>query len=158
MPATANKKIKTVSADVSPDTNIYAAGDQLGIELSFSNVLLDDMGGGIVKSAILTDLSTNAAAIDLILFSANPSIASSDNNEALDITDSDLVNVCGKFHFSTGSYIQLADNEIAISSDIDQAFYLSSTDRTLYGVCISGGTPTYSSTSDLKVLLQIENV
>ncbi len=152
-----SKKIRTVSAVVSPDTNIYAAGDQLGVKLSFSNVLLDDIGGGIVKSAILTDLSTNAAAIDLLLFSSNPSIASSDNNEALDIADSDLINLCGKFHFSTGSYTQLSDNEVAISSDIDQAFYLPATDRVLYGVCVSRGTPTYASASDLNILLQIEN-
>lgn len=157
MPSTRNKKFTKASANAGVNTDIYAAGDQLGIEMSFTNVINEDIGGAIIRQASIIDLSTVKAPIDLLLFDRNPTLAASDNNEVLDLGDSDIANVCGVFHFSSGSYVQLADNEIVISSDADVPFYLSDTDRTLYGVCVCRGTPTYASANDITVNLLIEN-
>lgn len=159
MPKDSDHKIYSAEAHSYCSTGAaYADGDLIGAKMTFSNILRSDIGGAMVVSAEVLDASTNAAALDLLLFNADVSTASvysSGDNAALAVAAADLANLVGVVSFSTGDYSQFADNEIAVVNNIGLGVYMPN-GQDLYGVMVSRGTPTYTSTDDLTVRINIE--
>jgi len=145
-----------ITATVTPSTTGYASGDIIGSLITFSNVLGRDAGGGIIKSAMLVDMAKQVKKATLLLFKealATGGITA--DNSALDLADTDIPNITGRIVFGTGSYVSLADNAVAFSTDKDVAFELED-GNDLYGLLLSGGTGTYTSGEDLTVILEIQ--
>jgi len=139
------------SSDISPSTTAYADGDVIGGIITFSDVV-NDIGGGVVKDAVLADTSTVATSLNLFLFNQSPSSVA-DDNDGFDPADSDLPYIFGRFEFASGSFEQFADNQICEAASNEQPFYTE--DGNLYGVLVSRGTPTYAPNQTLNIRLMV---
>jgi len=143
------------------DSSAYADGDLIGTKLTFTDVVANDRGGGLIKNVIIVDLDGNSAEMDLFLFDTDLETNtgtgaktnwSTGDNAAADICDSDALNIIGAINISTGDYAAAGAGIAAV--EVDLPFYVPG--RNMYGIVVSGGTPQFNSTGTLLVKLAIE--
>lgn len=153
-------KSRNVSATPVIQAAAYASGDQLGVLFELQNALDDSSGTGGILSLTVIDKAKQKAAIDLLLFSAKPAVASSDN-AALDISDAEMADkFIGKVSVAASDYSDLANCSIASLTQV--ALLLNAVKdqnnlggRSLWAILQCRGTPTYTSTSDLVLKVGI---
>lgn len=146
--------VRNRSATPSISTSAYADGDLIGTKLTFTAALRSSGGAsGALQSATLTDLAAQNAAIDLILFNADPTSTTFTDNAAFDIADADLSKVVARVAFTASDYFSFADNSVAQVDSLGLG--LSGPSRDLYGALVSRGTPTYATASDLTVRIAV---
>ncbi len=142
-------------------TAAYGTADLVGTKMTFEDVIPEDYGGGSIRSVQVLDYSDQMAAVDLILFGdelasntgAGTTWATGDN-AALDIADSDALNIIGAVSIGTGDYHTFSDNAVAVKQ-VDIPFYIRG--RNLYGLLVSRGAPTYGgSTDEIVVSIGVE--
>lgn len=143
-----------------PNTDAYGAGDLVGTKMEFADAIQADYGAGEIVSVVVVDKDKQSKALDLLIFTedlaANTGAGTTwatGNNAALRVADSDAMNCIGKISVSTGNYSVLSDNSIAVTTT-GLPFYIKGS-RSLYGLVVSRGTPTYS-TDGLLIRLGIE--
>lgn len=139
-----------VSATPTISTSQYTAKDAIGGVMTFSSAARVSGAGGIVESVVIVDKDQELAAMDLVLLSATVAGTTTDN-AAWDPNDSDLANVVGVIPILTGDYSDFNDNSVAARSGIGMAYTCAAT--SLFGVLVARGTPTYTGTSDISVIL-----
>jgi hypothetical protein len=150
---------ESLSNEIAPSTSIYADLDVVGTLLTFPDVIQSDRGGGEIVDAVLYDTSSVTAPLELLLFSTKPTAATktaTGDNATLILADTDLPKVCGAITFSTGGVQHLfGDNAVHFAdTDLPKAFYTN--ERSLYGVLLSRGTPTYSCGNIMGVKLIVK--
>ena len=143
---------KTVSVVPVVDTNIYAANDNVGGKLTFSNIVRAQVYSGEVRSVTITDLGGDSANLNLILFNADPTATTFTNNAATDIADADLDKIVCVVPVTT--HYAFADNGASTAVYVGCAFELSNA-TTLYGALVATGTPTLDAVDALTVKLTI---
>lgn len=92
------------------DTSIYAANDRLGAIMTLSNVCRNP--GGVVElvDVLLTDsTATSSISVDILFFDSLPTVASADN-AAINISDTEILKLCGSVSLLTGNYKSTASN------------------------------------------------
>ena len=141
--------MKTTIHTPAIDTAIYAAGDLMGGLLTFTDVAL--AGGLILQTLTLVDQAKQSAAIDLLLFGGNLSGTTLTNNVALDVADADLLTFLGHVSIAAANYAAFNDNSAATLKDIQLFLKPAPTTKSLYGVLVSRGTPTYAAATDLQL-------
>lgn len=138
------------------DTAAYADADQISPVMTFTDVL-SDKRNGIVKSLTLILESGTAAAMNLHLFRASPTVASS-VNAALNITDAEMTAkyICTINMPSTANtnVEALSASAVMYRSAID--FAVDSTDGNLYGVLQATAAITFTAADDLTVVLGVQ--
>ena len=132
----------------------YAAGDAVGTLLSFADAVRVVGGSGVIEAVIVADKAKQSAAMDLLLFDANPGGTTVTDNAALTVADADLVKCIGVIPITAEDYHAIADNSVASLRNLGAAFKVAA-GTTLYGVLVARGTPTYAGASDLVVRLAI---
>lgn len=130
--------------------SIYAAKDAIGGIMTFANAARATGQGGSLESVTIVDKGQQMAALDLVLFNASPSGTFTDNATS-DPSDADLATVVGVIPFVVGDYFDFSDNSVAFRSGLGIVYDCA--DTSLFGVLVSRGTPTYTSTSDVIVAL-----
>ena len=138
---------KVISLTPTVDTAIYASGDQLGSLMTLSGGLIS-MRSGILESLSIVDKSKQKSVLNVLFFSSTPTIVSVDN-APLDITDAEMAAKCiGYVPVAAADYKDIANSSIASVRALN--LVLNRTDTSdLCALILSGGTPTYTSTSDL---------
>ena len=132
---------------------IYASGDAVGGIMTFSNAARATGGSGVIRGVTVIDKDSELAALELVLFDQTIAGTVTDNS-AFDPTDADLANVIGwvKIVATTG-YLAFADNSAAfVQAEIPYVCNGTS----LFGALVTRGTPTYTATTDLTVILTVE--
>ena len=139
---------RTVTVTPTVDTSIYASGDQIGTLFTITGAL-KLFQSGLLESVTVVDKSKQKSAINIILFNQSTAVASADN-AALDITDALMAtNSLGYVPVAAADYKDLNANSIATVRGLNLS--VSSTGDNLYGIILSGGTPTYTSASELVI-------
>lgn len=128
----------------------YTAKDAVGGRLEFANAVRAEIRTGIVLKVVIVDKAAQNAELVLFLFD-RPFTATADN-AAFDPTDADLANCVGVITINAFNYVSANDNSVATKECV---LDFSLTGTTLYGQLMCTGTPTYASTSDLKIALGI---
>lgn len=160
MSASDNKAV-IVFATPTIDTGIYASGDQLGSLVELTNALDDSSGTGTITSVSIVDKAKQASIIQLLFFRDKP-VVTSVNNAALDISDAEMIDKCiGVVAFAAADYIALNVNSVATIRDVGLVISSRKSADNLNGTSLwviarSGGTPTYTSTSDLVISIGIK--
>lgn len=129
---------------------IYASGDAVGGIMTFSNAARSSGGSGVIRGVTVVDKDQELAALELVLFDQTIAGTVTDN-AAFDPTDADLANLIGwlKVTATTG-YLSFADNSAAfVQCEIPYVCNATS----LFGALVTRGTPTYTATSDISVIL-----
>ena len=134
----------------------YSSGDQIGSlqEIEFFPRELDLAE---LCSVTVVDKAKQKAAIDLLFFNENITVASTDN-AAADVTDAQMAANClGKISVAGADYVDLANSSVATVGNLKTILKNSSAykakQKKLYMLVVSRGTPTYTSTSDLTIRL-----
>jgi hypothetical protein len=128
----------------------YVTGNEVGALLTFANVF-DAAHSGVVQSIRIQCLSTQNSGFKLYLFRSNPTNSTWTDKTTPSIASADVPLVSGPF-FLTSPDNGLGGTSTVYELDGVGAAFVSST-ANLYGVLVTTGTPTFSSTSDITVSL-----
>jgi len=130
----------------------YSAKDAVGGLLTFANAARVSGGKSVLNSVVIIDYDDEEAGLELWLF--DQTFSATADNAAWDPSDADLANCVGVVPISAADYYSAADNGVATVPGVGLEFKLAGT--SLFGQLKCTGTPTYTATSDLKVVLAIE--
>ncbi len=147
---------KSIVVSVTPtlDTNIYASGDQLCTANVLTAALDNTKGTGAILSVIVLDKQKRNAAMEILFFNSEPTIASA-VNAALDISDSEMAaKFLGKVSVAGADYIDLLGCSVCAKVNVGILLQGVAGSRDLYMVLQSKGTPTYAA-SDLVIKVGI---
>ena len=159
MGADSLRKILATSYETTPvvDTAIYASGDRLGSILTLTDFFQKYNRSAEITGLSLLDKSKQKSVLNLLLFDDLPTVASADN-VALDITDAEMADKClGYIPIAAADYKDIANSSIA-TVRLDAPLLVTGRSTTLYALFLSGGTPTYTSASDLVLRLHVKQL
>lgn len=145
------QKIISVSATPTISAALYASGNALGGMLTFTGAA--NGGQANIIGVTVTDKSGQSSAMDLVLF--NQSFTPTADKSAINISSADLVNCIGSVNVPSAHYKSVGTGSVCTVSNV-QLGAVAATDNNLYGQLVCRGTPTYVSTSDLKVTVTLE--
>jgi len=155
-----NKRI-----DVTPTiaTSGYVTGDQMGAALTFTSAASASGRGGRVVNAMLTSRTPTALnSLNLHLFEATLTLASSDN-AALDLTDANLeaAKYIGTINFQAADYYDTTSNAFCPGTHKagpPSISFVTSGSANLIGVLEVAATPAaqYAGTTDVIVSIEVE--
>lgn len=137
---------------VTPDTNIYAAGDAVG-QASASAALIFDLtgsrsGGGLINVLTVADNDNEGAAGELWLFKADLATPITDN-AAFAVAFADFANLITILPLPT--FRTISSMKVAVLEDINTKFQV--TQNRIYGYFVASGTPTYAAARSLRFQL-----
>lgn len=150
---------KLITLDFNPTTNTaggaHTAGDALASLLTIDlGALRHDVKAPIfLTNVLITDLDAQNHDVDLILLDTNPTNTTVTGNTALDIHDTDLLTVMTVVNVD--DYAAFADNGVHFATELSVPIQLNhaAATPTIYGILVTRGTPTYSSTAAIRVRL-----
>lgn len=142
----------TLSAAPTVTAGPYSANDVVGGLLTFANAVRASGGHGKIHTIILTDLGVTANVLNLWLYDTAPAAIA--DNDAFDIPDAELPTLVGVVQIAAADYLVSTDNQAAMKLNVGLVFNCAAT--TLYGYLECVGTPTYASTTDITLTLQVE--
>lgn len=155
---------KVVSAVPTLDTSAYASGDRMGTVMTLTGVFDVPSGAAELTSVTIIDQAGQSAALDILFFTASPTVASADN-AAIDISDAEMLAKCvGSVTFAASDYKATASNSVGTLKNIglvlqgarNSATTISDS-QNLYALLVSRGSPTYAASS-LKLLFGVKPV
>lgn len=136
----------------------YGTADVIGGLMTFSNALPLETGCGLLRSVMIHDLAATATDLELHLFDSNPSGTTFTENSPIDIADADLTKVMAVIAIGSTHRFAYADSSIKYVTNLEipvRGISTNAPSRTIYGVLVSRGTPTFASVADLTVTLGI---
>lgn len=141
-----------LSASVTPtvSTTAYTAGDVIGAKMTLASLARVAAGSGLIQSVLLHSKSAQTGAVDLLLFSADPSASTFTDNLALALNAADFDKLIGVVHLT--DWTNLGTPSIAQGHGLGIPFKLPA-GTTIYAVLVARATPTLASTSDLKLVV-----
>lgn len=130
----------------------YAAGNVLGTKFTLPNAARLAGGAGLIQSASILCKSANTAAVDLILFSADPTNSALTDKTALAINAADYAKVVGVIHLtdwtSLGSAALGQNLAVGLPFRVPAGF-------DLFAVMVARGAVTLGSVADLLPSVRI---
>ena len=132
----------------------YASGDLVGGKITISPPAPGRrmMPGLLIQSVVITDLAEQSVNLDVIFFDADPSNTTFTENAPLDIADADLVNIIAVVHITDWS--DFADNSQGQAINLALPALRASSNM-IYAAIVVRGAPTYASTSDLTIKINM---
>jgi len=145
---------KAVRLSVTPTvstTPAYAAKDAVGALLTFANAARASGGSILLQSVQIIDKSDSHqdAPLDVVLF--DRTFTAPTDNAIFAPTDAEMANCVGVVPMY--SWADFSVNSVATNNSVGLEIVLNGTD--LFGALVTRGTPTYTSTTDIVVVLTI---
>ena len=136
----------------------YSALDAVGGKLEFEDARTTFSPHGQIRQAHVSDKGKQNALLYLVLFSKD--FTETPDNDAFAVSDADLLNVVGVIEFAIANYSSFNANSFCsmgfLGVEVNLPFTLIEGGTSLFGqLFVKTSTPTYTSTSDLKVGLLI---
>lgn len=159
MGADSLRKIIGTTYEVTPtvDTSIYASGDRLGSIMTLTDFFQKYNRSAEIEGLSLLDKSKQKSVLQVLFFDELPAVVSADN-APLDITDAEMADKClGYLPVVAADYKDLANSSIATIFPA-APLIVTGKSTSLYALILSGGTPTYTSTSDLVLRLRVRQL
>ena len=139
----------TVAPTVST-TPAYASKDAVGGWMEFANVVRASGGWTVLEAVQVIDRDMDAADMDLTFFDRDISGTSPvTDNAVFDPVDADLDYMVGIVPIFYASFGVFNDNATA---HINTNLVMKANGTSLWAVLVSRDTPTYTATTDLKVV------
>lgn len=138
------------------ETSAYTSGDLVAPLITFSDPFGNDSSSlrndMRIVGVELTDLGKQSTTTDVVFFDTNPSNTTFTVNSALDIHDTDLLNVVGVATVS--DWKAFNDNSAGQATDLGFHARLAN-GAALYAALVARGAPTYASTADLTLRVTV---
>lgn len=133
----------------------YASGDAFGTGAIVLTDALKSARTGVIVSVTLRDKTVQAADVDVLFFSQNPSASTLTDNAAVDIDDADLASYyLGHVQIRGTDYSTFADNCAACLPKLNLAVK-STGSNNLYAVIVARESVTIASASDYALAVGI---
>lgn len=132
-------------------TPAYASNDVVGSLLTFNAACNFRTNKGEILGVKIFDKAAQAANMDLVLFSTTPTGTFTDNG-AFTPADATLPNIVAVIPITNHS--SFADNSVSYASNILVPASCNSSGQ-LFGYLVSRATPTYATTSDVTVQIEL---
>ncbi len=135
----------------------YEANDLVGSLQTID--ALGPSGRGVLKHVTITDLDNQKAAMTLVFFSDLPVATFTEESAFPNLSAADLAKVIGKVEIAAADYTTLnaravATKECSICLWSNKQTGAGSQDkRTVYCALMTSGTPTYTATTSLNLVL-----
>jgi hypothetical protein len=123
----------------------YASGNAVGGLLTFAGMARIAGQGGVLQTALLRDKAGNNVPYDLFLFDAAPTAPTDKTAYAI---GADLANSIGVVPFA--GLVTAGTPGLFTAAGLGLGYKLGA-GTTLYGVLVTRGAPTFSSTADVTV-------
>ena len=146
----------TVSTAVSPavQATAYTGGQVLGGKLTLSGAARAAALGGLVQSASVSFAGGAQPAMDLVLFSADPTASTLTDKAALAVAAADLGKVVGVVHVGDCTLLGASAPSLCQAQQQAVPFRLSA-GTSLFGALVARASVTPASTSDVLVTLRV---
>lgn len=145
----------TFTLQVTQTTNAsaYEAGDCVGGKITITNAMRVATGTGVLMSIDLIDKANQKAAMDVLIFNADPAAATITDDTAF-VYSTDITKQIARIPIAAGDYTTI--NSIATVSlgSLGRTLKAAS-GQNLYAALVLSGTPTYTSTSDIVITFGI---
>ena len=142
----------TLVAAPTVTAGIYSANDVVGGLLTFASAVRDTGGHGRIHTIVLTDLTVTANVLNLWFYDTLPATIA--DNGAFDIPDAEVPTLVGTVQIAAADYLVATDYQAATKLNVGFTYNCVATSLYCYIECV--GTPTYASTSDITLTLQVE--
>lgn len=130
----------------------YSAGNCVGGLITLTNAMRTSGGTGIIQSIHLIDKDNQKAAMDLLVFNANPTAATITDKTAF-VYSTDITKQIARIPIAASDYVTY--NSIAtVSLGGLSKIVKANGSQTLYGALVTSGTPSYTGTS--QVIIQVD--
>lgn len=106
-------------------------------------------GTAILQSICVVETGNQKAALDIVLFNANPSSSTIIDNNAIVIHANDIGKIVGYAGIAASDYTTVSNASIA-NKTVSVVIPAAADSVTLYAAVVTTGTPTFTSTSGLK--------
>ncbi len=130
----------------------YVAGNVLGAKFTLPNAARLAGGAGLIQSASILCKSANTAAVDLILFSADPTNSTFTDKTALAINAADYAKIVGVIHLT--DWTSLGTAALGQNLAVGLPFRVPA-GSDLFAVMVARGAVTLGSTADLLPSVRI---
>jgi len=144
-----------LTAPAAPPTvsaSAYAAGQVIGTKFTLPNAARVAAGAGLIQAATLLSKTATTAAIDIIIFSADPTASTLTDKTAPTIAAADIDKIVGVIHLTDWSALGTA--ALAQNLAVGLPFRLPA-GTSLYAVLIARAAITPGSTTDLLPAVRI---
>ena len=136
--------VKITGAELGATATTYADGDVIGNKIFSENIMLLFPGEATLMSITAQDLDAQDAALEVIIWSSNPTGTTFTDDAALDIADADLPKHCGSANIADTDYKSYTDNSVGTVRNIGLPIG-TDTQNDLWMTLVSRGTPTYTA-------------
>lgn len=138
-----------ITPTLTVSTSAYSAGDCVGGILTLPAALLPRTAGGTLVSLAVTDASDQKAALEVLVFDAEPSGGTYTDNGALALSAADLSHLLARVPVATSDYVTVGSVAVATVGAVNKALAAGAAVTDLYAVVMATGTPTYAAGTDL---------
>lgn len=154
---TNNVSVTTKSVAISQTLTVtassaYTSGNEVGGLSTFAGAV-GTAGSGIVQSIRATSKSVQTGPLKLYLFNVNPTNTTWTDKTTPAINAADVSSVIGVYSLSSTDS-GLGTHTIYTLDGVGKAFSIAS-GTSLYGVLVTTGTPTFGSSSDIVVTINV---
>jgi hypothetical protein len=132
----------------------YASGNVIGTKMTFAGLGRVIGLTGLIQMGLLVSKSNQSFAADLILFHTDPAASTFTDKTALAVNAADFDKILGKIAFASTDWTNAGTPSFAQQTALAMAYKVATGATDIYGVLVSRGTPTFGSTSDLKVTVK----
>lgn len=133
---------------------LYAAGDALGLMVTFANTARVAGGGGTITKVVVIDEAGQLAPIDVVFF--NQTFTATADNAPFDPSDADMANNIGYIDVAATDYADFVDNSVAAkTSGLRMPFDYDLVGTSLFAQMVVRSTPTYTATDDITIKITV---
>lgn len=128
----------------------YLAGDSIGGKLTLTDAFRLDRPTGVLESITILDRANQKAAMQILIFNANPTAATL-TNDAPFVASTNDVNVIASVALAATDYVTVNSKAYATLKGLGITLKNAAGDRDLWAAVVAVGTPTFAAATDFHI-------
>lgn len=125
------------------DTVAYTSGDSVGGKIT-AGAIANAFGQGVLKDLVVVDKANQKQPLTFLFFDQDPSAGTYTNNGAVTLDPADALKVIAKVNVAAADYETVGGKAVAAVEVSKVVKGTPDSNRTLYLLVVTTGTPTYA--------------
>lgn len=144
------------TATITTTAPAYSAGDCVGGKLTLTGALRVAGLGAVLQSLFLADPANQKAALELLIFNADPTASTLTDNAAAAIHANDISKIIRRISIAASDYVTI-DSKAFVDLSPGGRILRAASGTTLYAALIAVGTPTYGTSGLILRLGELQD-
>lgn len=145
--------VRTADVATASYATPYASGDVIGSKLTFTTMVRIAGGTGLVQQVSVASKSTQAAAVDLVLFHTDPTGSTFTDNSPVSLATADFDKISAVVSIANTNWSALGTPSFGQVVGVGTPYQIP-TGTSMYGVLVARGAVTLATSTDLKVIVK----